>query len=113
MAELLFVSALVMLGVGASLGQRVEAGILVDRPRNMGLLRFSTGIAGLLGIAQFIWGFFAFAWWLPLLGLIGFMLIGGRLTHLSLRSTATPGLAILFSLVGIALAMISFLSSTP
>lgn len=89
MAQLLFVVAFVLLGAGSYVGGKIADGSIIDQPRNPGPLRLLSGIGILAAWAFFVWGFFPFSWWLPLLALVPFAFVRALFNvHVQHRSGA-------------------------
>ena len=105
MNELMYVTAFVLMGAGASIGDKLDRGHIVNRPLNPVPLRAITGGAGLAAIGWFIYGFFPFSWWLPLVAVVAFAVIGAFIIVHSLRSHHAPLFGMLWSVLGLAVAL--------
>lgn len=105
MREVLFVVAMVLLGSGATIGDKIVKGSVLDQPRSMVPLQLVTAIAGLTGVAWFIYGFFPFRWWLPLASLVAFAIFGAFISVYVRRSYSAPLMAILISMAGFGVAI--------
>jgi hypothetical protein len=105
MNQVLYLTAFVLLAAGASIGDKIDRGHIVNQPLNPIPLRVFTGAAGLAGIAWFVYGFFFFTWWLPIAGIIAFVFIGSFIIFHALRSYRAPLIGMLASVAGFALAV--------
>ena len=105
MSAILYVIAFVLLGAGASIGDKIDRGSIVDQPLDPGPLRAITSAAGLAAIAWFIYGFFPFSWWLPLIGIATFAVVGAFIIFHALRSYHAPLVGMIMSVLGFALAI--------
>uniref|UniRef100_UPI003F49133F hypothetical protein n=1 Tax=Cupriavidus yeoncheonensis TaxID=1462994 RepID=UPI003F49133F len=94
-----YVLALVLLGAGASIGDTFErlAGELPVRPC---LVRAGTIGAAVAAFVLFVWGFYAFSWWLPLTALAGVAFGTAPIILSALRSGHAEALAFSSSLGG-------------
>lgn len=110
MSEVWYVVAFVLMAIGASVGDKVDRGPVIDRPLNPVPLRVVTGVTGLAGIGWLVFGFFPFSWWLPFLALIAFTSLGALITVYSTRSRHAPLISIISSFLGLAIAVIVLLT---
>lgn len=104
MGEVLFLAAFVVLATSGHLGGKIVQGYIVNQPRDPRILDAICGFASLASIGFFIWGFFRFSWWVPLLGLPIFAVVGAWITIKAQESHDPPAIAMLLVLIGIALA---------
>jgi len=70
MFEILYMLSFTLMRSGAIIGDRLDRGLRSDLPLYPTMLRLITGMAGLVGLCWFIYGFFLFSWWLPLISLL-------------------------------------------
>jgi len=101
MQSVLYLIAFVLLGSSATIGHKIDFGPIGYGPLRPALVQTFTGIAGLAGVAAFIWGFFALSWWIPLIAIPISAIAGGLISFLAWRSAWGPLYAILFSLGGL------------
>ncbi|WP_306581213.1 hypothetical protein [Dokdonella sp.] len=104
MNELMYLAALILMGAGAIIGDRIDKGI-ISQPLNPVPLRAVTAAAGWIAIAFFIYGFFIAKWWLPIIGLIALIPLGNLIAFYSMRNHHGPIMGILWSLLGLAIAI--------
>lgn len=105
MKLLVFYVAFAFLGASASIGHKLEQGFGAHLPLNPWPLRIVTGVATFATFGLFIWGFFPFSWWAPLLAIPVIAIAGGTLTVFGMRSGLPAGAAIWYALLGIGFAI--------
>lgn len=109
--ELIYLICLVLLGAASIIGQRIDQGPRFSRPGNPAPLKIMSGLAGIVSLGLLIWGFFAFSWWLPLVGMLAVAIVGGIIAGLILRKDFAPLGGIAVSVIGLVLAGIVLYSS--
>jgi energy-converting hydrogenase Eha subunit H len=103
-----YLIAFVLFGAAASIAHRIDMARLVKRPVTPLSLRILTVVAGIAGIAWLVLGIFRFNWWLPLVGLACGIVLGAVMTRFALRGSFAAGWAIVYALLGLVAAAISF-----
>ena len=104
MGPILYLVAFVVLGAGAHLGGKIVNGHIVNQPRDPRLLNAISGIATLATVGWFVWGFFLFSWWVPLLAIPLFAICGAWITLKAQRANHAPGIAMALIVAGLAIA---------
>jgi|SRR5690606_10718058 hypothetical protein len=102
--KLIYLICLVLLGAASIIGQRIDQGPRFNQPLNPAPLKILSGLAGIVSLGLLIWGFFAFSWWLPLVGMLAVAIVGGIVAGLILRKGFAPLGGIAMSIIGLVLA---------
>ena len=106
MFEILYMLSFTLMRSGAIIGDRLDRGLRSDLPLYPTMLRLITGMAGLVGLCWFIYGFFLFSWWLPLISLLANITGGSLISYPLSRRFGPPLAAMQCSVFGIGLAVI-------
>jgi hypothetical protein len=101
MREVVFVVSFMLLAIGTASGHKLLSGSAYGLPLNAAPLKHATNIASIISIPFFIFGFFAFSWWLPIASLILFMTAGAAIGYVLLRSGVAPLGSLAASVFGI------------
>lgn len=110
MQEIIFLVATIVFGASATMGHRMDSASPIDRPISPEPVRTITAMSGWAGLIAIGWGFFAFSWWLPLLVIPLYMVIGVPLAIFGLKSYRAPLIAMLLSIAGFGLIGLILLS---
>ena len=107
----LYVVSFILLSVGASVGFEIVAKqrtVLYPYPV---LLFVLSSVSSLAMAGLFIWGFWGYSSWLPFVGIVAAVLIGGPIGRIVGCSGASPGWCIMNSIAGLLISVISVLGS--
>lgn len=105
MTENIYLLSFALLVASSAIGHKLDTGYRSDAPLNPRLMQVVTGGAGILAFLLFGSGFFMFAWWMPIVGLL-IAVICGPIGALTLsRVLPLPLVAIMFGIVGAILAI--------
>ena len=102
MTVFLYLAAFVLMATGTSIGERLSRGSLTERAGHTPLYQAFVTISLLATFGWFVYGFFL-SWWLPLVGVVAYALLGAALIFLTFRSPRARFIAALFVASGLAL----------
>jgi len=109
---LTFTSGFMAIILSANLGRRISQHRMLQplNPSYGHFLDLLTGLAGIWGIAAFIYSFWVFAWWLPFVALISGTFVSAYLMVRTRLMRVAPGAALVASIAGIVLTSLGLFS---